>query len=683
VLFLCLASGDRGRDSSAKEFVSSIFHAANKRIRRSRDKSSGRMRESGERDGTLSEPTSFSERNIDHEVELRQLQELLRTGGTVERVDETDVRTTLASPSSHSGSTVSSTSSTISAETKDIVSGSQSSKTADTPTRRECRSSASLKERRTFFFQNGCNQPAVENTEQKRLSADCKQLADGKMLQETVVSTAATCAASDPFASPALPSMSSPGPGDIAITVPSSRAAKMQQVVEQHMQQLADDLQRTFNATAALSPPDVSPVASRHSVPREQETTQVHLSGISAGDIPTTCAADSQSVTSDYSTMSSVCGGRDTSCLRKQLVSGDLEIPGVPGYDPQKISDRSTVGRCRNRNDPTLGTPRSQSSGNFSLTSSDPVETSLCTTASAMELSQDSIDSAADRSDQLSLSLSSHMSDSQISESDNLLQTISVADKHSFDLAQPSGTVDHKPSSVNNSRVQLAVSEVEQFSVSASAGSVLQSDAATSFPTGLAILNTSRTESETDVVLVQPRCSSSSAKPDICGVYVDKSAAEVPSADRVLAEPDQVTPCQENIACSDCTDAGSFVPSADADDKRISTLSSKEQFLQSERPVHRLVRRHTLGGTVDLAMCAVDPQSESPRSVQLVHSQNEGRLSAWQRLRPAVKDRLPNFGVWLATQRQLHHACSSPALLVGAGVALTSASCLPSSQLFV
>ena len=119
---VCLASGDRGRDSSAKEFVSSIFHAANKRIRRSRDKSSGRMRESGERDGTLSEPTSFSERNIDHELELHQLQELLRTGGTAEQADETDVQAS-ASASSQSGSIASSTSSTVSTEAKDAVSG--------------------------------------------------------------------------------------------------------------------------------------------------------------------------------------------------------------------------------------------------------------------------------------------------------------------------------------------------------------------------------------------------------------------------------------------------------------------------------------------------------------------------------------------------------------------------------
>jgi len=683
MLCLCYfrpASGDRGRDSSAKEFVSSIFHAANKRIRRSRDKSSGRMREPGERDGTLSEPTSFSERNIDHEVELRQLQELLRTGGIAERVDETDVQTP-ASASSHSGSIVSSSSSTISSETKDIVSGSHSSKIADTPTRRECRASASLKERRTFFLQSGYNQLPVENDEEKRRSVEVSRLADGVTVQETAGSTAATSSTSEPFTVPVSPSTSSPD--DIAVTVPSSRAAIMQQAVEHHMQQLADDLQRTFNATAALSPPNVSPVASRIRTQHEQETTTVHLPGISASDIPATCAADSQSVTSDYSTMSSICGGRDGEYQRNRLVSGDLEVPSMLGFDTRKIANRSSLSRCRSRNDATLSTPRSQSSGNFSLTNSDAVDTSLCTTASAMELSQDSIDSAADRSDQLSLSLSSQMSDSQISECDNLLQTVNIEDKHSSNLAPPLVTVDQSLCDVNSSHVQSAVSKVERLGVLTAASVVLQSDTAANSPLGLTIMDASRAESDTDVVLDKPSSFLSSEKPDICGVQVGESTAEAPCADSVLAEPDQMASCRENRTCSDCTDAGRVVPSADGDDKWIIAQSSREQFLQSQRPVSRLIRRHTLGGTGDLAVCVIDPQSESPRDVQSVPLHDAERLSAWQRLRPAVKDQLPNFGTWLATQRQLHHACSSPALLVGAGRALTSASCLPNSQLLV
>jgi len=629
------------------------------------------MRESGERDGTLSEPTSFSERNIDHEVELRQLQELLRTGGAAEHVDETDVQA-LASASSHGSS---STSSTISAETKDVLSASHSSKSAGTPTRRDCRSSASLKERRTFFLQNGCNQLTAENNEPQRHSVDVGRLADSAALQEAARCTAATCTRSEPLTTPLLPSTSSSG--DVAITVPSSSAVRMEQAVEQHMQQLADDLQRTFNATAALSPPDISPVASRLRTQHEQEPSTVHLPGISASDSPAACATDSQSVTSDYSTMSSICGSRDSECRRNRLVSGDLEISSVPGIDARKTADRSSLGRCRTRNDPTLSTPRSQSSGNFSLTKSDLVETSPCITASAMELSQDSIDSAAD---QLSLSLSSQISDSQISESDNMLQTVSMVDMHSFDLSQVS---DQKSCDVNSSHVQPAVSEIQQCGEPTGAGLTLQSDTAADSAVARTVLNATRTESEADVVLDKPCCSVSSEKQDICGVQVDKSTAEAPWVDRDPAEPEQVTPCQQIPACVDCTDASRVVPSTDVHDKRISALSSTEQFLQSQRPVHRLVRRHTLGGTGDLAICVVDPQSESPLSVQLIPSQDEERLSAWQRLRPAVKDQLPSFGMWLATQRQLHHARSSPALFVGAGVALTSASRFPGSQLFV
>jgi len=661
----CLASGDRGRDSSAKEFVSSIFHAANKRIRRSRDKSSGRMRESGERDGTLSEPTSFSERNIDHELELRQLQELLRTGGTTERVDETDV---LASASSHSGSTVSSISSTISAETKDVSgTGGHGSKTVDAPTRREGRGSSSLKERRTLFMQNGCNQPAAESNEQKRRSVNISRLADSVMLQETDDSPMA-----ESFTIPVLPSTSSPGD---AITVPSSRAAKMQEAVEQHMQQLADDLQRTFNATAAaLSPPNVSPVASRLHTQHEQETTAVHPAGVSASSVATTCAADSQSVTSDYSTMSSIYGGRDGDC-RSRLVSGDVEVTSVQGTDTRKISHGATLGHCRNRNDQMLSTPRSQSSGNFSLANSDPVDSSLCTTASAMELSQDSIDSAADHSDQLSLSFSSQMSDSQMSESDVLLQTVSMADKYSFSPAQQSGTEDRKSCDVNRFPVQPAVRDVEQFGKPTGAGLMLHSDTATDSPVGLTVLSPTGTESETDVVLDKPGCSASSEERDACGVQISKHTAEVPCLDRVVTEPVQPAPCEDDTACS------RVAPLAGNDDQQISTHSAKEQFLQSQRPFCRLVRRHTLNGTGDLAVCAVDLQSELLRSVQFVPSHDEENVSAWQRLRPAVKDRLPNFRVWLATQQQ--HAHSSPALFAGAGVALTSTSHLPSSQLFV
>jgi len=662
---LCVASGDRSRDSSAKEIVSSIFHAANKRIRRSRDKSAGRMRDSGDPDGTLSEPTSYSERNIDHEVELHRLQELLRTGGISEQLE--DMKELTSAAGSHDSSVVLSTSSTASTETKDSgpISYGIKIQTEDSPTRRECLGSAILKERRAFFMQNGCNQLTTDSSEQKRHSVDVSQLTSGVTLQETVT----TCTASDPLVTPVLSSASRSG--DVMIAVPSSRADQLQHAAEQHMQQLADDLQLTFNAVGTSSPPTITPVAPDIC---SQETAAPHLPELPAGDTAAKSAADSQSVTSDYSTMSSVCGGQDDR-RRNRLVSGDLDVVTAPGFDTRKFGDVSAVGRCRNRNEVPHSTPRSQSSGNFSLTNTDRVEASLYT-ASVMELSQDSIDSAADRSDQLSLSMSSQMSGSQISDSDDLaFRAVGLADKLSFNpVVQPSNSIDQKSCTVGSS-------SVEQFGEPTVAALTLQSDVPADNSVALAVQsdwNATKTDSETDVVLDIPRPAVipvSSEKRDIPGVKVGSTTTET-----VPAGTDQITPSEQKTDCCVDTAVSKVVLSADSDDKRISVSSSKEQhFVQSQHPVHRLVRRHTLGGTGDLAIHVVDPKSESPLSLQSGPSHDEERLSAWQRLKPAVKDQLPNFGMWLATQRQLHHVRSSPALFVG--VALSPASCLHSSQL--
>ena len=659
---LCLASGDRSRDSSAKEIVSSIFHAANKRIRRSRDKSAGRMRDSADPDGTLSEPTSYSERNIDHEVELHRLQELLRTGGISEQMEDSNELTSAAG--SHDSSVVLSTSSTASTETKDSVPISCGVKTEDSPTRRECLGSAMLKERRAFFIQNGCNQLTTDSSEQKRHSVDISQLTSGVTLQETV----ATCTTSDPLVTPVLSDASRSG--DVTIAVPSSRADKLQHAAEQHMQQLADELQRTFNAVGTSSPPTVSPVAPDLC---SQETAPPRLPELSAGDTAAKSAADSQSVTSDYSTMSSICGGQDDR-RRNRLVSGDLDVVIAPGFDTRKFVDVSAVGLCRNRNEVPHSTPRSQSSGNFSPTNTDRVEASLYT-ASVMELSQDSIDSAADRSDQLSLSMSSQMSGSQISDSDDMaFRAVGMADKPSFSpVVQPLNSVDQKSCTIHSS-------SVEQFGEPTVAALTLQSDVPADNSVGSAVqsdLNSTKTISETDMVLDIPSPAVipvSSEKQDILAVHVGSS-----TTDTVPAGTDHIPSEQKTDCCVD-TAVSKVVLSADSDDKGISVLSSKEQhFVQSQHPVHRLVRRHTLGGTGDLAIHVVDPKSESPLSLQSGTSHDEERLSAWQRLKPAVKDQLPNFGMWLATQRQLHHVRSSPALFVG--VALSPASCLHSSQL--
>ena len=645
----CLASGDRSRDSSAKERVSSILHAANKRIRRSRDKSSGRTRESGERDGSVSEPASYSERNIDHEVELRQLQELLQSGRTAQPV-EADKRT-----ATNDNSVILSPSAS-SAESSDAV---PVSKTADLPARRECAGSSVLKERRKHFLQNGCSRLTGENGESKRYSVDVGQLIDG--LSSDGNTTAATCVTTQPF-TPVLPSTSEPG--DRVITVPSSSAIKMQRAVEQHMQQLADDLQRTFIATTTSSLPGSS-----------EPSVEVRPPVVASCDAAAKFAADSQSVTSDYSTMSSVGGGQDD-CRRNRLVSVDVEIPVTLGFDSRKVADRSTIGRRRNRGEAALSTPRSQSSGNFSLANSEPAGASLYT-SSTMELSQDSIDSAADHSDQLSLSLSSQMSGSQILDSDDVLRTGGTADKHSCDPPlQPSGIVGQKAWNVDSSSVPSAADTVEQFGVMAGDALALQSDADTHSSVVQRHSNATKSDSETAGVLDKSSCAVNrvrSENQDAFGANVGVSTAEVQIADRVPVEPCQSTPVEKNTDCSHSTGAGQVSALADSDDKRLSTHSSREQFLQSRQPAHRLVRRHTLGGTGDLSLRVADPRSQSPVGVQSADSHgDEERLSAWQRLKPAVKDPLPNFGTWLATQRQLHHVRSSPALLVG--VALMSAS---------
>lgn len=608
----------------------------------------------GENDGTVSEPTSYSERNIDEEVELHRLQELLRTGNATDHVEETSKQTIMAG--SHDSSINLSASSSTTTEAEDTVASGHSSITSDSAARRE-----RLKERRTYFMQNGCNRQTDETGEQKRHSVDVSRLADRVTFQETASSTAATCTTSAPVMARVLPSTSRPG--DIMLTVPSSRAVKMQHAVEQQLQLLADDLQRTFHATTALSAPSVAS-------PYQQQTTAVQQPDMSAGDSATKCAADSQSVTSDYSTMSSICGGQDADCRRNRLASADLEILRASGVNTDKTADRSAVSHRRNRNEASHSTPRSQSSGNFSLTNSDPMEVSPYT-ASAMELSQDSIDSAADRSDQLSLSLSSQMSGSQISDCDDLLRTAGIVDKQSYSpLMQPSVPVDQNSSDTVSSCVTSANTQVDRFGEPTDAGLILQSVQHD--------FSATKTDSESSIVLDNPSCEvqpGSSEKE----VQVGNSTAEVLHVDREFAGADRVTSSEQSRDCSDSTNISQLMPPADRGDKRISVNSNKEQLLQSQHPVHRLVRRHTLGGTGDLAIRVVDLKSESPLTVQSAPLQDEERLSAWQRLKPVVKDQLPNFGMWLATQRQLYHVRSSPALFVG--VAVSPAPYLHGSQL--
>jgi len=603
----------------------------------------------------VSEPTSYSERNIDQEVELRRLQELLRTGGAAEPVEDTS-KQTIAAGSSNSSVNLSSSSATAT-EVEDPHPSSHSGKTtAVSSQQRGVLGSTVLKERRTYFMQNGCNRSTEENSEQKRRSVDVSQ---GETFQEPVGSTAATCTASESTATPVLANPSRP-PGDVTLSVPSSRAVKMQRAVEQQMQLLADDLQRTFNAATALSPVNTA------SDKRQQPTSSVHQLELSAAsDTATRSAADSQSVTSDYSTMSSVCGGQDHTRRRKRLVSADLDVPTAPDVDVEKITaDKSAVDRRRNRNEVAQSTPRSQSSGNFSLTNSDgPVEASPYT-ASGMELSQDSIDSAADRSDQLSLSLSSQMSGSQISDTDDLLRTAGIADtKQSYSpvVVYPSGAVDQTSCMIDSSGVTSADTQVEQFVEPTVAYSNLHDS------------NIINADSETNRVSDKPSCDVDSAlydEKDFSRLQVGNSAAESLSVDTELAGREQKTDCR------DSSNVCQVRSSTDADNLAI--CSKKIQFLQS----HRLVRRHTLGGTGDLAIHVVDRKLESPVSVQSAASHDEERLSAWQRLKPVVGDQqlqLPNFGVWLAMQREVYHVRSSPALLVGIG--LSTASRLHSSQL--
>ena len=597
----------------------------------------------------MSEPTSYSERNIDHEVELHRLQELLRTGNAAEPVEDTS-KQTIAAGSSNSSVNLSSSSATAT-EADDPVPSSHSSKPAVSLPRGEFLGSAVLKERRTYFMQNGCNRSTEENGEQKRHSVDVGRLADGTTFREPASSTAATCTTSESTATPVLADTSR-RPGDVKLAVPSSRAVKMQRAVEQQMQLLADDLQRTFSAATTLPPAS-----------EKQQTSAVHQLELSAGDPAARSAADSQSVTSDYSTMSSVCGGQDHTRRRSRLVSGDLELPAALDVDVEKIADRSATDRRRNRSEVAHSTPRSQSSGNFSLTNSDPVEASPYA-ASRMEMSQDSIDSAADRSDQLSLSLSSQMSGSQLSVSDDLLRTVGVVDKQSYSpvVVESSGAVDQTSGSIDSSCVTSAAGQVEQF-VQPTVAGLMPHDS-----------NATKTDSETDIVLgkqsgdVDPVLSE---KQDVSRVQVGSSAAEVLSVNTDLAGREQKTDCTEG------TNVSQVKPSTD--DRVISVPSSNEQFLQSQLPVYRLVRRHTLGGTGDLAIHVLDRKLESPLSVQSAPLHDEERLSAWQRLKPVVGDQLPNFGMWLATQREVYHVRSSPALLVGVG--LSTASRLHSSRL--
>lgn len=447
---------------------------------------------------------------------------------------------------------------------------------------------------------------------------------------------------------------------DSTTTVPSTRAVHG---AEQHMPQ------RTFDTTTSSS--DNSSVVSKLGSQYLQETTIVRPPDLSASDVTAKSAADSQSVTSDYSTMSSICGGQDD-CHRSALVSGDLEIATALGVDSQQIADSTTV-----RHEVSHGTRRSQSSGNFSLAINDTAESSLCT-ASAMELSQDSIDSAADRSDQLSLSLSSQVSGSQISDSDDLLRTVGMADKLLFNvLVQPVDTIDQKSCNTDSSCNQSAPAHLEQFGEPSVAGSVLHSNDSSTL-TVRHELNPIKTDPETDAVLDKTSCtvnSVSSEKRDICGVEAGNDTSEVFSVDAepTVGERDQVTPSEQK------TDS-KIVSPANSDAKETLLHSFKEQFVHPQHRVHRLVRRHTLCGTGDLAIRVVNPKSESPLSMQSSPLPAEERLSAWQRLKPAVKDQMAHFGIWLATQRQLHHVHSSPALFVGAGVALTSAPCLYSSQ---
>lgn len=66
--------GERGRDLSAKDLVSSIISAANKKIRK-KDKSRSGDSNNPEIE---SEPPSYNERNIDREIELRRVKEMAK-----------------------------------------------------------------------------------------------------------------------------------------------------------------------------------------------------------------------------------------------------------------------------------------------------------------------------------------------------------------------------------------------------------------------------------------------------------------------------------------------------------------------------------------------------------------------------------------------------------------------------
>ena len=87
--------GDRGRDTSAKDIVSSIISAANKKVKiRKKDKS--KTYDSIDM-GIESEPSSYNERNIDAEIELRQLRQQMSESTVVKESGATTTSISTAS----------------------------------------------------------------------------------------------------------------------------------------------------------------------------------------------------------------------------------------------------------------------------------------------------------------------------------------------------------------------------------------------------------------------------------------------------------------------------------------------------------------------------------------------------------------------------------------------------------
>ena len=99
---VCAELGERGRDLSAKDLVSSIISAANKKMRKKEKPRSGDSVDTE----IESEPASYNERNIDREIELRRVKEASQTTVSKETSHSMIVKDsshiTLTKESSHS-----------------------------------------------------------------------------------------------------------------------------------------------------------------------------------------------------------------------------------------------------------------------------------------------------------------------------------------------------------------------------------------------------------------------------------------------------------------------------------------------------------------------------------------------------------------------------------------------------